>query len=245
MNSIIRPGIFREFPNVQAGISIKSGSKCAPEYGMNMSYSVGDDPANVRENRKIFFSQLGILDNQLAIPIQIHSNTVRQANLPGEYEECDALITDIKNVALTVTVADCVPIMLFDPVNCAIGIVHAGWRGTANEIALRAVESMHENYKSIPSKLRVFIGPAAGPCCYEMEEELAVLFRNKIVSLDEEKVYIDLKNENKSQLKMKGVLPDHIETSELCTICNKEVFHSFRRDGAKSGRMMAAICVSS
>ncbi len=103
------------------------------------------------------FDQLGISENELAIPLQCHSNTVRRADAPGEYDTCDALITNAKHVALIATVADCVPILLFDPVHHAIGIVHAGWRGIVGAIATRAVERMKEEYH---------IGSGTDACLY-------------------------------------------------------------------------------
>jgi copper oxidase (laccase) domain-containing protein len=225
-NTIILPQIFKKFSDIRVRMSTKYGGICKSEFGMNLSYTVGDDPSNVKKNRNKFFSQFGISEEQLAVPLQCHSNAVLKVDAPGEYRACD-----------------CVPILLFDPVNKVIGAVHAGWRGTANEIARQAIEKLKEEYRTDPSKLIAFIGPSAGSCCYEVGEDVAVKFRNKVVSFNKAKKYINLKDENKLQLQSEGVLLNHIEVSTSCTICDKESFHSFRRDGPKSGRMIAVICI--
>ena len=212
---------------------------------MNLSYKVGDDPVTVQKNRAVFFSDLRVSEQQLANPHQVHSASVRTVTLPGEYEACDALITNRVGVALGVTIADCVPILLFDPVRKAIGIVHAGWRGTSQEIAVQTIEQMRKDFGVEPAHIRVFIGPSAGACCYEVGEDVAVKFKNKIVSFKTKRTFVDLKKENAAQFVCQGVNTKNIEVSRHCTICESGLFHSFRRDGATSGRMMAVICRTS
>jgi polyphenol oxidase len=240
---IILPTIFTEYPNVRSGMSSKNGSSKTGRFAMNLSFQVGDDPACVEINRATFFSQIGISVKELAIPLQSHSDTVRRVHAPGEYEQCDALITNVQRLALIVTVADCVPILLFDPLHHAIGAVHAGWRGTANAIVQRAIRSMQAEFNTEPDTVLAFIGPSAGGCCYEVGEEVAVKFENKIVPYDKNKIYIDLKKENAFQLEQLGVAAGNIEISNHCTICEPQFFHSFRRDGKTSGRMWAVICL--
>ena len=210
---------------------------------MNMSYKVGDDPAVVSVNRKLFFSQFGISIDNLAIPLQRHSDIVRRADTTGEYENCDALITDKSEVALIVTIADCVPIMLFDPIHDAIGLVHAGWRGTANAIVIKTIDKMRDEFKTDTKNVLAFIGPSAGVCCYEVSEEIAVKFQNKLVNYGKRKIFVDLKKENAFQLQQEGIVQGNIEISKHCTICEKELFHSYRRDGKIAGRMIAVICL--
>jgi hypothetical protein len=210
---------------------------------MNLSYRVGDDPAIVEKNRTEFFGSLGLKSSGLAIPLQIHSDSVLKIDSPGEYADCDALITDTTGVALVVTVADCVPILLFDPVQKTIAAVHAGWRGTAKAIVRKAVEKMGTEFNVDPKNLLAYIGPSAGVCCYEVRPDVAVFFKNKVVPYYEEKYFIDLKKENAIQLMDNGVLAGNIEISANCTICDHELFHSHRREGIKAGRMMACICV--
>jgi len=241
--TVLLPKIFSAYPEIRSGMSTKLGSKNQTGFEMNCSYTVGDDPAIVETNRTSFFSLFGISINELAIPLQSHSDNVRTVDIPGKYAECDALITNASGVALVVTVADCVPILLFDPIKKAIGIVHAGWRGTADEIVKRTVEKMQEEFKTDTKNILAFIGPSAGVCCYEVNMDVAVKFENKIVPYNKTKTFIDLKKENASQLKKLGVLACNLEVSSHCTICEKQLFHSYRRDGKRAGRMMAVICL--
>jgi uncharacterized protein, YfiH family len=241
--TVILPKIFSGISNVCAGMSTKLGGDGGNGFEMNLSYKVGDEPARVQENRKIFFSQFGISEKDLAVPQQCHSNTVLRVDVPGDYSECDALITNVNHVALVVTVADCVPILLFDPINKAVGAVHAGWRGTFGLIVKRAVEKMKAEYRTDPAQMLAYIGPSAGVCCYEVGEEVAIMFGNKVVPYNKKKTFLDLKKENMFQLMQLGVLASNFEVSSSCTICERKLFHSFRRDGQKAGRMMAVICM--
>lgn len=241
--TIILPKIFSGILNVRSGMSTKIGKESNTEFEMNLSYNVGDDPMRVGRNRKIFFEQVGISEHDLAIPLQCHSNNVLKVDTQGEYRESDALITNTTHVALVVTVADCVPILLFDPINKVIGAVHAGWRGTVGLVVKRAVEKMKTEYRTDSAQMLAYIGPSAGVCCYEVGGEVAVMFGNKVVPYDNKKIFIDLKKENTHQLQQQGVLESNIEVSTSCTICEKELFHSYRRDGRNSGRMMAVICM--
>ena len=241
--TVIVPEIFSPYPHVYSGVSTKLGSRVMTGFEKNMSCQVGDDPASVDRNRADFLSEVGISKNELAIPLQSHSENVCKVDMPGEYENCDGLVTNAQGVALTVMIADCVPILLFDPVKNVIGAVHAGWRGTANAIVKKALMTMQVEYNTDMKDVRVFIGPSAGLCCYEVGEEVAVKFENKIVSYKNTKVFIDLKKENALQLQKQGLVKGNIEISKHCTICEKQLFHSFRRDGKHAGRMLAVICL--
>jgi YfiH family protein len=241
--TVISPKIFAYYPGVRAGMSTKLEGSAKQILGMNMSYKVGDVPSQVKKNRDAFLSRMEILESELAVPFQCHSPTVLRVDRSGEYDACDALITNQKNVALAVLVADCVPLLLFDPIHSALGAVHAGWRGTVDKIVPRTVEKMKVEYQTNPKQLKAFIGPSAGKCCYEIGEEVAVMFGIKIVSYEKKRYFLDLKEENRSQLQQQGVPRGNIETSGSCTICENHVFHSYRRDGKSAGRMMAVICL--
>jgi hypothetical protein len=208
---------------------------------MNLSLNVGDDPRNVHSNRELFFGTLGIRAEELAIPGQVHSDTVRRVDVPGVYPETDALVTDVRRLFLCVTVADCVPILLFDPVRRVVAAIHAGWRGTAGTIAARAVRLMMDDFGVDPANLLGFIGPSADTCCYEVGPDVASRFPERFVSDREGSLRVDLKSANLSQLIDLGVPPENIETSSLCTISEETLLHSYRRDGVASGRMMAVI----
>jgi polyphenol oxidase len=237
---IFIPTIFQGYPEVIAGMSLRSTAINEDNYFFNLSYKVGDDHHRVQNNRNQFFSKLRMEEKTLADADQCHSTLCRHVITPGRYESCDALVTDKKQIPLAVSIADCVPILLYEPSKRIIGAVHAGWRGTVNGILTRTVEMMKELFLVDPETIRAFIGPSAGVCCYEVSDEVAVMFEDKIVS-SHSKYKIDLKKQNLVQLQRSGLLTKHIELSPDCTICNKERFHSFRRDGNTSGRMLAVI----
>ena len=241
--TVIRPILFGSYPDLRAGMSTKRGSGNNDRLAMNLSYNIGDDPAKVTMNRRSFFSSLGITESELAIPRQIHSSIAHRVNAPGEYQDCDALVTNTSSVALSVIIADCVPVLLFDPVNKSIGIAHAGWRGTAGHVVQWAVQKMEEEFGSEAEYILAFIGPSAGSCCYEVRADVAVKFENKIVPSHSSKLFIDLKKENAAQLQQLGLRAENIEMSSHCTICEDQVFHSYRRDGTRAGRMMALMCL--
>jgi YfiH family protein len=239
---IIRSQIFSHHKNVCCGISTRNGGVSPSPFGLNLSFSVGDEPERVTENRKRFFTALGITLDQLAIPRQIHSNTVQVVETAGSYPDCDALMTNRVNIFLVVSVADCVPIFLYDEAHQAVAIAHAGWRGTTAHIVKNTVAAMQQQFQTQPSDLKVFIGHAASLCCYEVGNDIAGNFPDELVRPNgETKSLVDLKGFNTQQLVASGVREECIEVSNYCTICTPQLFHSYRRDGSASGRMMGVI----
>jgi len=209
---------------------------------MNLSFSVGDEEKNVRENRKRFFAEVDIPLTRIALPKQIHSDIVRIVTEPAEYEACDALITKEKNLFLVITIADCLPILLFDPVTSSIGIVHAGWRGSEMRILSKVVRVLSSEFGVLSKNLLAYVGPSAGVCCYEVGEEVAEKFDMKYLDRTKgTKPHLDLKQFNKDLRLEAGIQKKNIEVSPDCTICKPELYHSYRRDKEKSGRMMAGI----
>ena len=174
---------------------------------------------------------------ELATVRQIHSNKVLEADHGGCLGEADALISNKPGIALSVRTADCFPILMGDPRNRAIAAVHAGWRGTVQEIVLRTVEAMREKFGSRQQDLVVAIGPGIGPCCFEVGPEVASQFglsgRTKV----------DLAETIVRQLRRNGGTMGHVATSNLCSRCRADLFESYRRDGAKAGRMVSAIAI--
>lgn len=238
---ILRPAIFQTSTAVIAGFSTRVGGDSPEPFGMNLSFNTGDDRANVIKNRELFFGKLHIGLDELAIPVQRHTTNVVQAKVPGGYEGTDGLTTSEYGLFLTVTVADCVPILLYDPVAKAVAILHAGWRGTAAGIVGKGLEAMNAAFKTHPDDLIACIGPAAGGCCYEVDNDVAAQFPDEIVDRSGRKPRIDLKKANKDQLVTRGVRKESIEISAHCTIHEKDLFHSYRRDGTMAGRMMGVI----
>jgi YfiH family protein len=144
--------------------------------GLNVGHTVGDDPRAVQTNHDLICQALGIAREAITNAQQVHGAQVAQVTLEGRgatHPATDGLITDVPGVALMLRFADCVPLLFFDPRRRAVGLAHAGWRGTLAGIAARTVGSMQKAFGSVPEELVVGIGPAIGPCCYEVGPDLA------------------------------------------------------------------------
>jgi polyphenol oxidase len=167
----------------------------------------------------------------LATLKQVHSAKFILANgRKGMLGQGDALLENTPGAVVAVKTADCLPILLVDERLRAVAAVHAGWRGTAANIAQHAVDEMAERFGSRPEDLHAAIGPGIGVCCYEVGPEVAEKFDQK------GRIHLDLTAENEWQLTQAGVTPARIYASNLCTMCRAE-FHSFRRDKEQAGRL--------
>jgi YfiH family protein len=206
---------------------------------MNLSYQVNDSPSTVLENRRLLFNTLRLDLNKAAIPLQCHSDRIEVVSTPGEYTNCDALITITENLPLVAAIADCAAIVLFGRVRHVLAVVHAGWRGTAKTIVAKTLTRIREDFGISFKDVVAYISPSAGQCCYEVGAEVAAEFANEYVQERDRRLYLDLKKANVDQLLAAGLVKGNIDVSPHCTICNSQLFHSFRRDGDRSGRMMA------
>ena len=240
-SNLIISELFSRFPGIRFGMSTRLDGASPEPFGMNLSFHVGDDEKNVVENRRRFFGALGIDYQKIAFPRQIHSDTLQVVSQPGEYPACDGLMTDSGGVPLVVTIADCVPIALYEPTKNVIALIHAGWRGTAQAIVAKAVDMMVEKFGLSAGEIVAFLGPSAGSCCYEIGSDVAESFSEVHLEHRGNKMFLDLKRANLDQLLGNGLQAHNIEVSEFCTICNPTLFHSHRRDKTSSGRMMAVL----
>ena len=155
--------------------------------------------------------------------------------------DADAYITHEKNLPIALRTADCVPVFIFDPRLCVIGLAHAGWRGTYKSIAVKTVQKMQEKYASQLSDLKIVLGPSIRECCYQVGEEFRHYFPTYVQDR-EGFLYADVVSANRDQLLQAGVRQENIFDSGICTCCNKNYF-SFRRDGKKAGRMISLMMI--
>lgn len=183
-------------------------------------------------------------------PCQCHSDVVKvvtRENITDKFEDCDGLITNLHGVMLVTRVADCQAILLYDPVRGVIGNVHSGWRGTLEEIVIKAIDKMSAHYNSSVSDILIFINPSILKCCFEVGSDVLEKFRSKFSDIDEfvstvdGSYYIDTVSLNKKLLVKRGILADNIYVTDICTKCNSNKFHSYRSDGDNSGRNIAVI----
>lgn len=221
---------------------------------MNIGFHRGDKPEKVLENYRILGSAIGFDPENCVLTKQTHTDIVRRVGKADcgtgiskpEFDPCDALITNDPGVALVVFTADCTPILFHDPVTGAVGAAHAGWRGTAADIAGKTVKAMCENFGCKPEDLRCAIGPNIGPCHFETDADVpdAMIAALGEIALPHirksgEKHYVNLKEINALFLRRAGVR--HIEISTECTACNPQKYWSHRLVGANRGSQGAVI----
>lgn len=224
---------------------------------LNLGSTRGDDPDCVRENYRRFCAAIGADVTRVVMTNQIHSTVIRTATAADvkadlydpEGYDCDGLITDQPGLALTIFSADCIPVLLYDPVKKVIAAVHAGWRGTAGDIAGKAARQMQQDYGCAGGDILAAIGPGISQCCFEthadvpnaMTEALGSVAAPYIRSLDNGKFQVDLKGINAALLVQAGVAPDHIDISGDCTACLGGKYWSHRVTQGKRGSQAAIL----
>lgn len=238
---IIKPYIFKQFPEIICGVSTKIGNFVENPFYFNLSLSVGDDSAVVLQNRKYFFSEIGLDYQKAAYQKQIHSDEIVMTNRAGIFENSDALITNQQNLSLVVTIADCLPIMIYDPNEKVIAAVHSGWRGTSKRILDKVIKTLRDKFNSKSGNLFVYLGPSITQANYEVGTEVKELFDQKYLLRTGSKYFLNIVQANLDMLYQNGVKKNQIQISGLCTYEMKNVLHSYRRDGEKSGRALAVI----
>lgn len=200
-------------------------------------------------------SSLGVPADRLLLVKQvhgIHSAVARVAETADwSRPQADIVVTDDPSVAIGVRVADCAPVLLYDPVIGAAGAAHAGWRGTAAGASAAAVRAMQKTFGSHPADLVAVIGPCLGACCGEVGPEVVEAFRAggaDSSAIDAwftagagDRSFLDLERVNRDQLTTAGVDPDAVFSSGLCTKTHRDRLHSYRGDGQAAGRMLGAI----
>lgn len=201
------------------------------------------------KNREFLCEKLQINKSNLMSANQIHSNKVDIVSKKQNfYDNCDGLISNIDGTAIMVNFADCVPVILFDPVNNAASVVHAGWRGTAKKIVQEAVCLMTKKMGSKSENIRAAIGPAISETCFSVEEDVykelvGEQLQGKEAQYNyneqENKYYVDLKNLNKIQLLDTGV--KEIDVCGYCTSCMSDIFFSYRKEAGRTARQSAVV----
>jgi YfiH family protein len=286
--------LYEQFPELAHGIFTRHGGYSAAPYDeLNVSVGSGDNFEHILRNRFLALQTLNLHAYRCASAWMIHSGDV--AVVPQEgwddwdaewpyrsytfengdelhwttrpRRRVDAMITRARGVTLVMSSADCVPLMLYDPVREVIALVHAGWRGTARGIAAATVDEMREQFGCRPADIRAGIGPSIGPCCYEVSEEVRPLFRGErdfemmptreqyrnlvresavftVQELPERaSLRLDLWQTNRKQLLMADLSPEHIESSDICTNCETRHFYSHRGEHGRTGRFPSILAL--
>lgn len=238
---IIRSKIFKQFPEISFGFSPKFALERPDPFYFNLSLSVGDDANAVNENREAFFMELGLSTSQIALQMQVHSDIITIVEKPGLVGESDALITNKTNLGLAISAADCTPIFIFDKSKKIIAGIHSGWRGTEKKIALKTLRKLVDEFDTKIEDLFVYVGPSISHKNYEIGPEVAALFSTDYVLKIDGKLYLDVLSANVDMIEEFGVPINQIEISPYCSYKEKDLLHSFRRDGNNSGRHLGVI----
>ncbi len=239
----ITPEIFDDTKIISA-VSTRNGGVSSGYFSsLNMGKSTSDKQENVLENRRLFFSDLGIDEEKTALSYQVHGNEILKTEIPCRENGYDALITDKNGLTLVVSIADCVPILIHDTYKNVVAAIHAGWKGTVAEIVYKTIARMKKEYGSDSKDLKIFIGPCIGYNHFEVSEDVAVQFPSSVKKtiVGTNKWLVDLKSANRNQAIRAGVLENNIEVSSYCTYFDENLFFSHRRDKGNTGRMVAVI----
>ncbi len=241
---IIKPFIFKRFPEIVFGFSTKIGLNAKPPYYFNLSYSVDDAKEIVDFNRALFFNELGLNDRMVSYQKQVHEDKISTVSSFGSYGESDALITTKKNLGLAISSADCPAIFIYDPKGKVIAAVHSGWRGTEKNILRKTIQKLKSDFNSNASNYICYIGPSISQRNYEVGEEVAAKFDKEFVYINRNKFYLDVSGANYTMLIEEGVKRTNIQVSNLCSYEYEILLHSYRRDGQKSGRALGVITMT-
>ena len=223
------------------------------EYAFSLALHTGEAREKIIVNRKSLVQKLSIGKEAVFVTAnQIHSDHIaviyKRAmrgwdDMKDAVKECDALVTDQTDIILTILTADCVPVLLYDPVKRVVAAVHAGWRGTQADIVTKTIRVMSDKFGSRPSDILAGVAPAIGQCCYEVGEDVALHFLDHSDAIERcgEKYMLDLPQINRKQMILAGVLEAHIEMSDICTACEVVEYFSYRKEQGCSGRFMSMI----
>lgn len=229
--------------------SMRQGGYSTGRYGeFNINRYCGDSDEAIRRNREALCSLLGITDDHLLMPHQVHKAEIAVIGeqLDIDLEGYDALMTNVEDVCIGVSTADCIPVLLYDPRQRAVCAVHAGWRGTVMRIVEQSIARMTEVYGTNPADLIAQIGPGIHLESFEVGDEVYQAFEDagfdmNSISKKYEKWHIDLPECNRLQLISAGVPESQVSVSPVCTYMQSDTYFSARRLGIESGRIFTGI----
>ena len=253
---------FEKYDYVNHAFSTRLGGMSQNEYAsMNLNFGRGDKDENVIENFHRFCTAAGFDYSTLVASSQDHHTVIRRVDSqnygtgiwkPKDMKSVDGLITNENNVTLVTYYADCVPLFFLDTQKHAIGLAHAGWRGTVAKIGAKMVTTMESEFGSRPCDLIAGIGPSIGPCCFEVDapvyDEFAKLTelhpQEFIENKGNGKYMIDLWEANRRVICGAGVPTENITVARLCTQCNADWLYSHRASEGKRGGLAAMMCLT-
>jgi len=225
---------------------------------LNLGFNRGDEPENVRENYRIVCDTFSFSPDRCVLSLQVHEDGIRRVTeadagkgLVRERDyEADGLMTDVPDLPLFIFTADCVPLLFYDPVHRAVAAVHAGWRGTALDIAGKAVAAMAEAYGTRPGDLLAAVGYCIRKCCFETDRDVPEAMEplldaqaGPFLGQTGEKFHVDLQGINRALLLRRGVPAGNISVLPHCTVCMHDTYWSHRYTAGRRGSQASVICL--
>lgn len=227
---------------IQKVFNRHGGASHEPYNSLNVSFAIGDNEDDVVENRMRICKELGITMGDLVSLNQIHSDKIFHvdSSTNGEIEGYDAMITDVPGKFLMIKVADCQAIMMWSDVENIVANIHSGWKGSAQNIVGKTLTKMISEFRCSPSSIHVEISPSIGPCCSEFSDPKKELPEHLHQFIGENN-HVDFWAATKKQCLDYGLDKTKIKCVEVCTVCNKKDYFSFRGDDEGTGRFAAVI----
>ena len=240
------PALFASLPGLIAAESTRHGGvSTGPYASQNLGINTDDDPAAVAENRQQFLANFQLTEADLASSYQVHGTAIRVATQGERTHGFDALITNKPGLLVGVTVADCTPILVYDPQNKAVAAIHAGWRGTVGGIVTDTLALMQTEFGTQPAHCLAYVGTCIDDCHFEVSADVAAQFAAHLQRPTGQpgKAFVDLKQANAHQLRAAGVPESQIEVSPYSTVMHNADYFSHRLEKGITGRMLAVIGV--
>lgn len=235
---IEKPTVFS--PSVVAGVFLRN-TDTFPPHGLSLLKASILTEREVQHHRQAAAGVLHVEVEQLQFQNQVHGTTIAIVRSAGEPVDSDGMVTQHRGTVLCVSIADCAAVLLHDPEHGVVAGVHSGWRGTVGNIVEKGIAAMADNFGSCPDALQAYVSPCASGNRYVVRDDVADLFSNDAkCPISDHEWLLDIRCQIEQQLLDVGVQPNHIEISDACTI-GDDRYHSYRRDGKTSGRMIAFI----
>ncbi len=222
-----------------------------PYYSNNLAFHVGDKAEDVIKNHDILANQLGYERQKLVHMRQVHSDLVLVVDAHSDNfknpPECDALVTDLPNTPLMVMVADCTPVLFFEPQSKIIAVAHAGRKGALSEIVPKTIETMVSRFHAKKESIQVILGPSIHSCCYEIDEDIALEVSESgyrdALRIEGERHFLNINTIIRQQLKKLELPQKNIEDLNICNACHNKTFFSYRADAKTTGRCAGVIMI--